>query len=54
MTKFTLNGSIIEDDFAIHVVDNTPDENDVVLDRVENHLLLSGPDLLTMEMIHKK
>ena len=53
MTKFSLKGIINEENFMIHIIKKLPEEYDVILDGLENHLMSSGPNALTIEMIHE-
>ena len=38
----------------IHDPNNMPKEYDVILDGLKNCLMVSGDDVLTIELIHKK
>ena len=42
MNEFELKGKITDEDFIMHVLNNLPEEYDVILDGHENHLFLSG------------
>ena len=52
--KFGLKGNVNDEDFLIHVLNNLPNEYDVILDGFENHVTLSGDDSLTIEVICEK
>ena len=54
MTEFGLRGKISDENSMIHILNNLPVEYDVIFDSLENYLMSSGPDALTIEMIHKK
>ncbi len=41
-------------DVMIHVLNNFPEEYDVVLDSLETHLVSNGEDRLTLEFLSKK
>ena len=53
MKKFRLKGSITENDFMIHVLNNMPKDYDVILDRLENHLTATGDDEMTIDFSQK-
>ena len=38
----------------IHVLNNLPEEYDAILAGLENHLMSSGPNTLTIEVNHEK
>ena len=42
------------EDFMIHVLNNLPEEYDVILDGLENHLMATGENALTVDSIHEK
>ena len=48
MNEFGLKGSISDEDFMIHVPNNLPKEYDVILDGLENCIMASGHDALSM------
>ena len=54
MGKFGLIGSITDEDFMIHVLNNLPEEHDVILDGLKNHLTSSDDGALMMKVIYKK
>ena len=39
MTKFGQKGNVSDKDFMIHVLDNLPEEYDMILDGLENGLM---------------
>ncbi len=41
-------------EFMIHVLNNLPEEYDVVLDSLETHLVSTGEDRLTLESLREK
>ena len=41
-------------DFMIHVLNNLPKEYDVILNGLENRLMATGDDALTIDSISKK
>ena len=48
MSEFSLNCSITDKDFMIHILNNLPKDYDIILDRLKNHLTSSGDDVLTV------
>ena len=54
MNEFGIKGNIANKDFMIHILNNLPKEYDVILDGLENHLMVSGENVLTINVIHKK
>ena len=38
----------------VHILNNIPEEYDVILDGLENHLMSSGPDVFMLEVIFEK
>ena len=42
MNKFGLKGSITDNNFMIHDLNNLPKDYDVILDGLENHLKVTG------------
>ena len=54
MNEFGLKGIISDENFMICVLNNLPKEYDVILDRFENCLTVSGNDVLAIDMICKK
>ena len=54
MTKFGQKGNISDEDFMIHILNNLPEEYDVILDRLKNHLTVTRENALTIDLIHEK
>ena len=54
MSEFKHRGNLTDENFMIHVLNNLPQEYDVILDRLENHLTLSSNDALMIEVIKGK
>ena len=56
MNKISLSTQMSDQDFMIHVLNNLPEEYDVVLDGMESRLLLadSDPNKLTIEDVRAK
>ena len=54
MSEFGLKSNITNKDFMNHVLNNLPEEYDVILDRLENHLTSSMDDALTIEVFCEK
>ena len=54
MREFSLNSSISEEDFVILILNDFPDEYNIMLDELENYLKSPSPDMLTLEVIHEK
>ena len=54
MSEFRLKGRITDKDFMIHVLNNLPKDYDVILDGLENCLMATGNNVLTIDMIHEK
>ena len=53
MNEIIQKGNVSDEDFMIHVLNNLPEEYDVVLDGLENHLMATGDDALTIKAIAK-
>ena len=51
MNKFRQKGNIMEEDFMIHILNNYPEEYDMILDGLENCLMTTGEDGLTINVI---
>ena len=51
MSEFGTEDSVKDEDFMIHVLNNLPEEYDVVMDGLENQLMLTGPDVLIIKVI---
>ena len=54
INKFGLKGKITDEDFMIHVLNNFPKKNNVILNGFMNHLTSSGDDTLTIKVICRK
>ena len=54
MTKFRQSGNVFDEDFMIHVLNNLPEEYDVILDGLENRLMATGENALTIDSICEK
>ena len=54
MSKFGQKGNVSDEYFMIHIVNDLPEEYDVILDGLENHLTTPGDDALNIDSIHKK
>ena len=54
MTKFGQKGNITDKDFMIHILNNLPEDNDVILNGLENCLMATRDKALTVDVIHEK
>ena len=54
MTKFRQKGNVSDKDFVIHVLNNLPEEYNVILDGLENCLTTTGGNVITIDSIRKK
>ena len=54
MNEFELKSIIADEDFINLILSNLLKEHDVILDRLENCLTVSGDDVLTIDVICKK
>ena len=54
MNEFSHKGNVSDEDFMIHVLNNLPKEYDVILNGLENCLMATGDDALTIDLICKK
>ena len=54
MTKFRQKGSVSDEDFMIHVLNNLPEEYDVILDGLENRLMATRENALMIDSICEK
>ena len=54
MNKFCLKDSITDKDFMIHVLNNFPEDYNVILNGLENCHPATGNKVLTIHVIHKK
>ena len=53
MNKFRHRCSVNDKNFMIHVLNNLPRDYDVILNGLENCLMVTGDDVLTIDMIHE-
>ena len=51
LKDFSLKGSISDEDYMIHVLNNLPKEYDIILDGLENHLISNEDDSLSLGKI---
>ena len=49
-----MNGNITVKDFVVHFLNNFPEEYNMILNSLENHLILIGPNALTIAVIYYK
>ena len=49
-----MKGNTTDKDCMIYAINNLPEEYDVILDSLENHLTFTGPGALTTEVICDK
>ena len=54
MTEFGQKGNVSNEDFMILILNNLLKEYDVILDGLENHLMATGENALTIDSIHEK
>ena len=54
MRKFREQGNINDKDYMIHVLNNCPEEYDLIFDSLENNLMTGGADTVIIGMICKK
>ena len=54
MNEFGIKGDVSDEDFVIHVLNNLPREYDVIFDGLENHLMMTRDDALTIDSIREK
>ena len=54
MTKFGQKGNLSDEDFMIHVLNNLPEEYNVILDGLKNRLMATGENALTIDLICEK
>ena len=54
MIEFGKKGNISDKDFMIHILNNLPEEYDIILDGLENCLTAMGENALTIDAIRKK
>ena len=53
MNEFGQKRNVSDEDFMIHILNNLPKEDDVILDGLENHLTTPGDDALTINLFAK-
>ena len=51
MNIFGQKGNVSDEDFMIYVLNNLPKEYYAILDGLENHLTMTGDDVLTINLI---
>ena len=51
MNEFGLKGSITDKNFMIHVLNNFPQDYNVILDGLENCLMVTGDNALNINVI---
>ena len=54
MNEFEQNGNVFVEDFMINILNNLPEEHDVILDGLENCLTAKGENVFTIDTICKK
>ena len=54
MTKFGQKSNVSDEDFMIHVLNNFPKEYDMILNGLENCLMATGENALTIDSIREK
>ena len=54
MTEFGQKGNVSDEDLMIHILNNLPKEDNVILDELENYLMATGENALTIDSIHEK
>ena len=54
VNKLGCKGSISNEDFMIHTLNNLPEEYDVILNGLKNSPMSSGTDALMIEIIQEK
>ena len=54
MNKFRQKGNITDKDFMIHILNNLPEEYNVIPDGLENCLTATRDDVLAIDAICKK
>ena len=54
MTEFRQKGNVSDKDFMICILNNLPEEYDVILNGLENRLTATGENALTIDLIHEK
>ena len=51
MFEFIPKGNVMDEDFMIHIKNDLPEDYDVILDGLKNHLTSVGLDILTIKII---
>ena len=54
MNEFKLKSNVSDEDFMIHILKNLPKEYNVILNRLENCLMATRDNVLTIDAISKK
>ena len=54
MTEFEMKDYITDKDFIIHILNNLPMEHDAILNSLNICQSSTGPDAMTIEVIHGK
>ena len=54
INEFCQKGSITDKDFVIHVLNNLPEEYEIILNGLKNRLMASGDIVLMINVICKK
>ena len=54
MNEFRQKVSISDKDFVIHILNNLPEGYDVILNGLENHPMVTGDDVLIIDVICEK
>ena len=54
MTEFGQKGNVSDEDFMIHVLNNLPEKYNVILDGLENCLVATRENALTIDSIRTK
>ena len=53
LNEFRQKGNITDKDYMIQVLNNLPNKYNVILNRFENYLTVTGDNELTINVIHK-
>ena len=54
MSEFGKKGNVSDKDFVIHILNNLPEEYNVILDGLENCPMATGGNDLTIDSINEK
>ena len=54
MNEFRQKGNVSDEDFMIYLLNNLSKEYDVILNGLENCLMATGENALTIDSIHEK